>query len=140
MQEEVTKASKNTNVVSDEEVNLKAQAIANLMAKDISVQVSKERSDLIDQIEQLKIELQMIKKIMQDRQIEFEQEKVDLSDKIKMETNNTKNKGSESKQEMEKLESQINNLKKDLKVAETSIGEKNNALKKKDAEIQFLET
>ena len=81
-------STKNLNLVSDDEISQKAQIIADKMAQEINIKVSKERSELLNQIENLKKSLESAREEMENRESDFEKEKIQLKNQI-IEDNNT---------------------------------------------------
>lgn len=81
-------SSKVKDVVSEEEVKLKAESMAQAMAKQIQHQMNQEKSSLLDEIIKLQKELDTSRRDIQAKVAEFENEKIALREKILIESNN----------------------------------------------------
>lgn len=79
--------NKGLNVISDEEVNVKVQILAEEMMKEMGGIMLKEKIGLLDQIEQFKQDLEMAKRLIKQREEDFEAEKVKIHDKLMSENN-----------------------------------------------------
>lgn len=123
---------------TDEELKIKADEIAKSLINELNIKVSHEKDGLLDEINRLKKELESTKKKMSDKITEFEREKADLNNSM-MENSNTDQMIKENQLHLNKIRAEMDDLRHNLKMAETAIEEKNSTIKKKDTEINILE-
>lgn len=72
----------NENLIPEDEINERANAMAEQLAKEINVKVTKERQDFQSQIDQLREELYMAQKVIDQNTLDFERKKTELQEQI----------------------------------------------------------
>ena len=72
----------NENLIPEDEINERANAMADQLAKDIHVKVTREREDFQSQINQLREELYMAQKVIDQNTVDFEKKKSELQEQI----------------------------------------------------------